>query len=263
MHGTSALKEAILEAVGARADERKTGLLFSGGVDSTLIAKILQSLGKEFTCYTAALEGSQDRIWSSRVAKKMGLNHRLLEIDVVKYLPKVVKLLGEANIMNVGVAMPFYVCCEHASSEGVKVMFSGLGTEEIFAGYQRHYDALKEGGVKAFHKEIEKGLAEIWERDVKRDLKVSGAFGLELMTPFLDRNVIREGMKIPPEEKISELRKGPLREIARELGVPEEVCNRPKKAAQYGSGVEKEIRRLSREKGFKKWEITNFLQTFL
>jgi asparagine synthase (glutamine-hydrolysing) len=50
-------------------------------------------------------------------------------------------------------------------------------------------------------------------------------------------------MNIPMEYKISgendRLRKCILREVAAEVGVPPEIVKRPKKAAQYGSGIHK------------------------
>jgi len=54
-------------------------------------------------------------------------------------------------------------------------------------------------------------------------------------------------MHIPMKYKIREendnLRKCILREVAFELGVPSEIVKRPKKAAQYGSGIDKILRK--------------------
>src|SRR3989338_1866481 len=48
------LEKNIIEAVRIRIPERKFGLLFSGGLDSVLLAKILKDLKQDFTCYIAA-----------------------------------------------------------------------------------------------------------------------------------------------------------------------------------------------------------------
>jgi len=40
-----------------------------------------------------------------------------------------------------------------------------------------------------------------------------------------------------------------LREIALDLGAPSEIINRKKKALQYGSGILRDIKRISKEKG--------------
>ena len=45
----------VTNAVSKRIPDVKFGILFSGGIDSTVIALILTQLGVEFTCYTAAL----------------------------------------------------------------------------------------------------------------------------------------------------------------------------------------------------------------
>jgi asparagine synthase (glutamine-hydrolysing) len=58
-------------------------------------------------------------------------------------------------------------------------------------------------------------------------------------------------MNIPMKYKIDgvddQLRKCILREVARDLGVPEKNVKRPKKAAQYGSGIDKMMRRVLKE----------------
>ena len=55
--------------------------------------------------------------------------------------------------------------------------------------------------------------------------------------------VVETAMNIPMQYKIyndpKNLRKCILREIASDIGVPKDVVLRPKKAAQYGSGVHK------------------------
>jgi len=79
--------EAIIkEAITKRIPERKVGLLFSGGLDSTVIAKILKDHGTEFTCYTAALKvrgmkEADDLVYAKKVAKKLGLKLKIKELS--------------------------------------------------------------------------------------------------------------------------------------------------------------------------------------
>ncbi len=69
------------------------------------------------------------------------------------------------------------------------------------------------------------------------------ANSVELRVPYLDLDVVRLALKIPMKYKLNGdedgLRKCILRSVASDIGVPYEIVRRPKKAAQYGSGVHK------------------------
>jgi asparagine synthase (glutamine-hydrolysing) len=66
---------------------------------------------------------------------------------------------------------------------------------------------------------------------------------VELRVPFLDIEVVDLAMQIPMKYKINgkddKLRKSILREVAADIGVMDDIVKRPKKAAQYGSGIHK------------------------
>ncbi|MCD6522726.1 MAG: asparagine synthetase B [Candidatus Diapherotrites archaeon] len=243
------LKDLIIRAVDKRTkDIKKAALLFSGGVDSTLLALLLSDRIK-LTCYTAGFSGAPDITWAEKVAEEMGLKLNIVEMEATEGLVKnVVDTIDTTNVMKVGVAMPVYVCCRGCEEN---VMFSGVGSEEIFAGYERHIKALEEGWA-GMQKEMWKGIETMWERDLQRDDLAASAFSIELRAPFVDRYVIEEAMKIHPSLKYNgKMKKVVLRKIAKELGVPEEVCKRPKKAAQYGSYSHKIIVKLAKRHGMK------------
>ena len=63
------LKEKLISAVGKSLPKEKFGILFSGGIDSTLIALICKRLKKDFICYSVGLENSQDLASAKKVAK--------------------------------------------------------------------------------------------------------------------------------------------------------------------------------------------------
>ena len=143
------LERLLVEAVKKRVPEGRFGIMFSGGLDSTLIALICKKLGRDFVCYTAALsepgmEEAQDLVWAKKVAKDLGLKHKIIKIDLKeteKYIKKLVEIIDEPNVVNIGVALPVYLSCLQAKKDKIDVIFSGLGSEEIFAGYERHVAA--------------------------------------------------------------------------------------------------------------------------
>ena len=240
-------------------------MLFSGGVDSTYIAIVLKKLGVEFTCYTAKVEGGKieeapDLIYAKKIAKDYDLDLKIAVIETQKLeeiVIDVVKTIEDRNYIKTSVALPFYLACKKAKEDGVKVMFSGLGSEEIFAGYNRHKK------VEDANKECLEGLKILYVRDLYRDDVITMKNNIELRLPFLDKELIKYALNIPVKYKLSKDKvdsKLILREIAKELGLNEEYAMRQKKAAQYGSKFDKGLLRLAKDFGGSKEEYMNSLE---
>ncbi len=251
------LKQLIVEAIDERISE-KTALLFSGGIDSSLLAILLKNK-TELTCYCAGTTDSYDWEQSQKNAEVLGVELKRIAFDledVRKELPKIAKAIGDTNVMKLGVALPLWFCVKNTKEKNV---FFGMGTEELFAGYERHRRLLPD--YEAINNECWKGVEGAWERDISRDIGVCTAFNKEPFFPYLDQKVVEEAMAIPAQQKISEEgNKLVLREIAVELGLPKEIAFAPKKAAQYGSRSDKLIRKLAKEQGMR---VDSFLSTLL
>ena len=246
--------EAIINAVKKRTVQ-KFGILFSGGVDSSLIAFVCRQLKCNFTCYTVGIEGSDDIQWAKRVADEYGFNfkYKILNLDDLEIVLKnVVKILDDADIVKVSVGSVLYAAGTLALSDGSNALFGGLGSEEIFAGYQRHEAALQNNNFEALHRECWNGLRNMWERDLARDFAIAKNLGLELRAPFLDKELIKTAMSIHPMLKLGkENKKIILREAAEFIGLKKEFAWRKKQAAQYGSNFVNGIEKLAKRKGFK------------
>ncbi|QKQ97951.1 diphthine--ammonia ligase [Candidatus Nanohaloarchaea archaeon] len=256
------IKEKFLEAVEKRVPEGDVGLLFSGGVDSTLIAAALQKLGKDFTAYTAGIQhgnvdAPRDMDWAQEVAEDMDIELESYEAEleeVEETLPKLVDWISSTSVVKNGVALPFHFALKN-SKEKEQVIMSGLGSEQLYAGYHRQQGYL--------NKECLSGLRSIFERDLYRDNVISFRNGREIRLPFLDHDLIEHALTIPEDYKVKdEYRKYVLRRAAEKLGVPEKVAWRGKTAAQYGSNFDKAIDKLSRNKDFDhKQEYLNSLRS--
>jgi len=253
----AAIGEQLVRAVEERVPgEEKFGLMFSGGVDSSIIALLLKRSGKDFNCYTIGFKNDdtkepEDVEAAERAANLIGVKLKARIVDVKgaeQLIAKTVNVLGSRlnNVINVGVAAVEIGCIEMAEQDGVHCLFGGLGSEEIFAGYQRHRQS-EDRQEECWH-----GLLAMYERDLLRDAALAKAFGIRFMTPFLDAKLMATGMRIPAKMKIdSQHSKLVLREAAEELGLPKEIAWRQKRAAQYGSRIDKAIDKLSRMKKFK------------
>lgn len=255
------VKKALIEAVKKRIPKQKFGILFSGGVDSTTIAFLCKQNKADFICYSAGMENSPDIMISRKATEKLGLKikQKILTIEEAdKLFERTAKIFEQPDVLSVGVGAVIIAGAELALKDGIKILFGGLGSEEIFAGYQRHLEA------EDPHAECWKGLKGMWRRDFARDFAIAKKLGIKAKMPFLDEELIRKAMGITADRKINkEHKKIILREIAEELGVPKEFSWRDKKAAQYGSYLDKAMQKLAKQKGYqtKQRYIESFIKT--
>ena len=253
------IKELLIRSVEKRTDGLSdVGIIFSGGVDSTVIAKISYDLGVDTTLYTAGHETSSDINFAKRTASDMHLPLKIktLEVsDVKRYTELVLNAIEEYNIMKLGVGMPSYVASEMAHSDGIKVVMSGQGADEIFAGYHRYIQSYIDNG-ESVQDDLVKDVKNLYHVNLQRDDAVTMANSVELRVPYLDPRLVDMTLKVPMEYKLDNgkdnLRKCILREIASDIGVPAEIVRRPKKAAQYGSGIHKIlVKKVLRDENYK------------
>ena len=79
--------------------------------------------------------------WAKKSAKIHGLKLKIIyfnEEKVRKDLRNICEIIESNNVVKTGVAIPFYYAAQKAKKDKVRTLFSGLGSEEIFAGYERH-----------------------------------------------------------------------------------------------------------------------------
>ncbi len=118
------------------------GVLLSGGLDSSLIVGLLAASGQRGLAtfsigFEAAggMEGDEFR-YSDLVAKTFGTEHHQLRIDNARLVPAVlptVRAMSEPMISHDAVA--FFLLSEEVARH-VKVVQSGQGADEVFAGYE-------------------------------------------------------------------------------------------------------------------------------
>ncbi|MBW9219932.1 asparagine synthase (glutamine-hydrolyzing) [Methanothermococcus sp. SCGC AD-155-N22] len=240
----------------------KVGIIFSGGVDSTLVAK-MSSEYCDVVLYTSGLEGSEDVEYAERVAEDLGLKLKKKVIDrdeYEEYLLKVAYAIDEIDLMKLSVGVPIYVASEMAKRDGIKVVLSGQGADELFAGYKRYQRILITKGEEELKRVLYRDVMNIHRVNLERDDHCTMANSVELRVPFLDKSLVEVALSLPVQYKVNEReRKIILRDIAKKY-IPEYVAYRPKKAAQYGSGSEKMIYAVGRSYGYSKRKIDVFLR---
>ncbi|MDD5615930.1 MAG: asparagine synthase-related protein [Candidatus Methanoperedens sp.] len=243
---SDALFNAIEQAVKKRIYS-PCAIAFSGGLDSSLIA----ALCPEAELYSVGMAGSHDIIQTKKAAVLLGMENKLhlqeLTVDdVVTALPDVIRAIESTEPQKVSIAMPLFFASKNAHNDGLRVMLSGQGADELFAGYKRYESLVPDELENALLCDLDN----IAKNNLERDDAASMANSVELRVPYLDREVVELALRIAPELKIKNgIRKHILRLAASRL-LPEELALKEKKAAQYSSGIYSAIEKLARKNGF-------------
>ncbi len=134
----AALREAIERAVDRRLrSDARTGLLFSGGLDSATVAAVARAR-VELPAFTIAFADPRfDESAQARAnARALELELDVLPIELESLaacLPETVRAVEFAPINAHSVARQ--LLARHVRERGVKVVLSGEGSDELFAGY--------------------------------------------------------------------------------------------------------------------------------
>ena len=125
------------------------GAFLSAGLDSTsIVAMMAEASAHPVRTYTVAFPARHtvgestldDPAVASRVAQHFGCEHRqiVVEPDVASLLPKLVWHMDEPTA-DPAIIAAYLVC--HEARKSVTVLLSGVGGDEIFAGYRKHIAA--------------------------------------------------------------------------------------------------------------------------
>ena len=238
----SELKTAIQETI----SEKKIGIAFSGGVDSTLLAKLCSDLDYDVTLLTIGFQNSHDILFSKKINEIMKLPHKIYEIEKDSFNEISSNINNKIKTDNLSWnenCIAFYYVSKLAQKINLNTVVTANGIDELFCGYNAYRDVIEDG---------ENAVNELMNSKLENELKmmdavnlVSSEFGVTLFQPFLSERFIKFTKKIPVEEKIKNsedlIRKHIVRKAALEIGVPEISANQRKKALQYGSQIHKAL----------------------
>lgn len=126
------------------------GAFLSGGLDSSIITAIAKKYNPDISSYTMSLNKKDmkvekmpdDNLYASMLAKKLNLNHHDIPLkpDILNLLDKIVYFLDEP--IGDPAAINTYLISKLARDNGIKVLLSGMGADEIFGGYRRQMATL-------------------------------------------------------------------------------------------------------------------------
>ena len=236
----------IQNAIRDTIQEKKIGIAFSGGVDSTLVSKICKDLGYDITLLTIGFPNSHDISFAKEVNEILKLSHEISEIKQDSFDEIALKINNKINTDNLSWnenCIAFYYVAKLAKNLGLKTVATANGIDELFCGYNAYRKAIEEGEEKV--KELMDSKLENELKMMKAVNNVTSEFGIQIIQPLLSKNFIDYAKSIPITEKITGkddlMRKHIIRKLASEVGVPEISTNKRKKALQYGSLIHKAL----------------------
>ncbi len=234
---------------------------FSGGIDSLLTAYYLQGNNVKLELIWTGLENQSEQFIAQEAADYLGLRLHIdthTEDEVEKTLETILASIEEPDPVKTGIAYPFHWAAAKTRQLGYITMFSGNGADELFAGYMKYLEKYLKGEDPT--EEIYDDVANSYLNNFHRDTKTCIDQDIRLLLPFTHPRLIDYALSIPVKEKLPDNREQPrkkiLRELAKKRGIPEKFSNRPKKAAQYSSGVNKTLVKLAKKQGMNMREYT-------
>jgi len=246
------LWETFKGAVGDYLPKRPA-IFFSGGLDSALLARACDEVGLSPLLLSLGADVSTDRLTSRRMAEMLGLELVVVDItdhEVSSLLQQVKPRIPIYSTMDASIALAFYILSLKAAENGIKVAAAGQGADELFAGYYKYIRLHSLMGYHGLAGRLEDDVMGLHSIGLPRDATAAREGGVFLVLPYLAREMLCLGLSIPPELKLAyvdgvPVRKYVLRQVAHMIGL-DELARVEKKALQYGTGLEKIIRRMVR-----------------
>jgi asparagine synthase (glutamine-hydrolysing) len=261
------LQALLEESIHRRVhDLNKVAVAFSGGLDSSVVAYLTSKLGVKVNLLLVSMENEEETEVAIEAAEVLGLPLQVdlfKDSDVEKTLPKVVALVEEPDPVKAAIAIPFFWAAEKAAEAGYKVMLAGQGADELFGGYQRYVNEYCNEGTEKVRQTMFSDVVRIHETNLERDLKITGFHDVELRLPFGSYDIAEFALSLPIEctlePKADTLRKLVLRKLAKNIGLPASIADKPKKAVQYSSGVNNAVKRVAKAQGKTAAEYVDLL----
>ena len=268
------LFENIDKKSGYTLKKARVMVLFSGGVDSTLVAALLDCvLPKDEPidlCSICFANGqSPDRLGALDALQELQKKSperewRFIEIDssyeeLTEISDRILGLLHPADTVmdfNIGGALwlaargigtwinPIHESRDEEYHSVARAVFLGHGADELFGGYGRHRTRFRNHGWQGLAEEIQLDVTRLWKRNFGRDDRLVSDHGKESRLPFMDEAVVDFALKTNLDALVN-LEYPPgigdkiiLRNCLNRLGL-KRTALRHKRALQFGSRLAK------------------------
>lgn len=220
----------------------RVAVAFSGGLDSSIIIKIIQKYSKaKIFPYTIGTVDSFDKKRSVKSAKALKIlkNYKFIKLDKITLQEQINNykaLTNDTDKTSLSFSVPLYILMQNVNEDTI---VTGHGADTIFGGFNKY---LRSKDLKLdIHKNYLK-----FKKDIQwRENKIAKFYNKKLYMPFSDQILFNFVQKVPAKYIIYQTkRKYILMKLATKLGLDESIVNQNKKAFQYSSGTSNILKKL-------------------
>jgi len=245
------LKESIYKAVEKRVfgvENMQFGVFLSGGLDSSIIAMLINKLvdPDNVHYYCIADPKSEDLKHINIMKQFLNINDDAISYidlpsdnkleEVIKEVVYATESINPSIISN---GIGAYLLSKRANQDGIKVVITGDGADEIFMGYQNRDTVNERSNWKRLQKDF---IDDLHLTELRRVDLACMANSVEIRCPFLDKRVYEIALNLDYSDffgkNSSSLNKIILRDIFKDE-LPQEIVNRKKVSFDVGSGLQK------------------------
>lgn len=240
------LLKNIQDSIKRTVPKKRIGIAFSGGVDSTLMSKIISDMKYDVTLLTIGFSESHDILFAKEVNEQLKFSHKILEInpDSFKSISSDInKKIETDNLSWNENCIAFYYVSKLAKSLDIDTVVTANGIDELFCGYNAYRDVISQG---------ESAVNDLMGQKLDNEIKmmkavnqISSEFNVQILQPLLSQEFIEFAKSVPISAKILDsedlMRKHAIRQLAQDVGVPEISYTKRKKALQYGTKIHRKL----------------------
>lgn len=238
------LHQRLTAAVIKRLPEngQPLGVFVSGGLDSSIIAALIHQQRRDVVYYTLTSGSAEDGYYVQSLADHLGLPElRSVSLPDEAELDHLIRTLvyttESFNPSIISNGLCTYLLARAARQDGLKVVLSGEGADELFGGY--HYFTAD----APWHSTRMQLLADMRNTELRRVDLTSMAHGIETRCPFMDRDLATWALQLGYDDlyyrgEAEKLNKWILRQVASSY-LPDEIVWRRKMSCDVGSGMRK------------------------
>jgi len=245
-----ALDRILAEAVHTRLPpDLPVATLFSGGIDSTLVAHYARQLRPEMPGYFIGSTNAPDFRYAAEYAAMTGFDLRIIPFDaesdeVFAQIDEAVAAAESFEPNLIRGAVCSLKVSERMQADGFRVALCGEGADELFCGYpplEVAFDA-RDPQARTMREDV---LGLMHRVSLQRVDRCSMRYGIETREPFLDPNVVNYALGLDPSALVRDLRglatgKMPLRDLYDLYpdALPASIRDRTKVLFSEGAGLD-------------------------